>query len=86
MSIHRHSDTTEIKICRITRTMGQFSLLWPDDDEELNPGIRYKFKLAGFVLLTGIMSALNTIHLYMTVKGKLLPPHSIQNFIYFFRS
>ncbi|KAJ3644238.1 hypothetical protein Zmor_026906 [Zophobas morio] len=60
----------KIKIAAVTRKILQYSLLWPKDGTELNPGVEYKLKVFGFFLITGTMSLLNTIHFLLVIKNK----------------
>ncbi|KAJ3644242.1 hypothetical protein Zmor_026910 [Zophobas morio] len=57
----------EIKICSVNRKIFQYSLLWPDDGTELNPGRNYIVKILCFFLCTGLMTALTTIHFLLAI-------------------
>ena len=60
----------KIQICRVSRTVFQYNLLWPDDDAELNPGIKFKFQVLTFFLFTGVLTVLTTIHFSLGIISK----------------
>ncbi|XP_068913513.1 odorant receptor 4-like [Tenebrio molitor] len=61
----------QIKICRTTLRILRYSLIWPDEDEELNPGKRYYIRVLLFIVITSMWVASVFMHLVMSLRSDL---------------
>lgn len=59
----------KIIICAMTRKVFRYSLLWPHENEELHPGMKFKITVLGFFVITGLLILSLTTHFWITIKS-----------------
>ncbi|EFA02941.1 odorant receptor 93 [Tribolium castaneum] len=57
----------EIKICRATLKILKYSLIWPNEADEMNPGKWYYIRVATFLLITSLWVLSVFMHIVMSI-------------------
>ena len=70
MSHPTHNPKKQILVCLVNRKIFQWSLLWPAEGTEFNPGIEYKLKLFAFFVMTVFTTITSSLGLFFVITGK----------------
>nr|XP_015838586.1 PREDICTED: uncharacterized protein LOC107398582 [Tribolium castaneum] len=61
----------EIRICRVTRKILQYSQIWPSDNYEMNSGKWYYFRVLTLMLTTSVWFFCIIMHIIMSTRSHL---------------
>ncbi|KAJ3621890.1 hypothetical protein MTP99_002440 [Tenebrio molitor] len=64
-------ENSEIKICAATRQILRNALIWPKEDEEMNPGKWTYIRILTFVCFTSLLCISTTTHFLLTLENKV---------------
>ncbi|XP_068898533.1 odorant receptor 49a-like isoform X2 [Tenebrio molitor] len=64
-------ENSEIKICAATRQILRNALIWPKEDEEMNPGKWTYIRILTFVCFTSLLCISTTTHFLLTLENEV---------------